>query len=149
MIVEVLGKFCKAVFKRLLVRDVKGVKRMLLGRWWVRWLIAVGLLRLELLALGAVDREASWHWRSDFNWNLLLNKWLLWWGLERLECTKALLNLLNTLAKLERLLLLGKTIRLEVKRGRVELWNLLGKIILRYEGNNIFCHRLDSKLVYW
>lgn len=66
-----------------------------------------------------------------------------------MECTKALLNLLNTLAKLERLLLLGKTIRLEVKRGRVELWNLLGKIILRYEGNNIFWHRLYRKLVYW
>jgi hypothetical protein len=122
---------------------------MLLVRWWIRWLVAIGLLRLELLALGTVDREASWHWRSNFNWNLLLNKWLLWRGLERLECTEALLNLLNTLTKLDRLLLLGKNIRLEVKRRRVELWNLLGKIILRYEGNNIFCHRLYRKLVYW
>lgn len=150
---------------------MKRVKRKLLGQ--LRWLAAVGLLRLELLALSAIDREAGRHWRSDLNWDLLLylllwglkrlERWLLLWGLIRLERSETLLCRLNTEVLLRGLLLRRKTIWLKVKcwrvefwlveiilryGGRVELWHLLGKIILRYEGsNNIFSRRLYRKFV--
>jgi hypothetical protein len=122
---------------------VKGVKSILGDRRrWIDGWINIGLLRLELLALGTVHCEAGWHWRSDFR--NLLHWWLKWCRLrlERLECTVALLNVL-------RLLLLRKTIGLEVKFGfrRVKIRSRLGKN-LRYEGNILHC-RLNSEIVDW
>jgi len=109
----------------------------------------VRLLRLELLALSAVNCESGRHWCSYLNRNLLLYNRLLWWGLKRLKCSLALLKWLNILALLERILFWRKTIRLKVKRGRIKLLGLLGKIVLWCKGNNIFNSRLDGKFVYW
>lgn len=95
MIVKISSKLCQAIFKGLLVRDRQGIKSILIGRGRRVdrcLLINIGLLRLKLLALGAVNCKAGWHWRSDFR--NILNWWLEWhrWGLERLECTVALLD---------------------------------------------------------